>query len=69
MKRSLHTPDTFAARGALTVAEFCSWAAIGRSSFYREVKEGRIKLRKLGRKSVITMAEAEAWLNSLPVAE
>jgi predicted DNA-binding transcriptional regulator AlpA len=69
MERSLLTPNAFASRGALTVAEFCNWAAIGRSSFYREVKEGRITLRKLGRKSVVTMADAEAWLNSLPVAE
>lgn len=55
-------------RGALTVDEFCGWAAIGRNKFYEEVKSGRIKLRKVGRKSVVTMTDAIEWLNSLPVA-
>lgn len=56
-------------RGALTVDEFCGWAAIGRSKFYKEVATGRIRVRKLGRKSIITMPDATAWLNSLPVLE
>lgn len=59
------TPES---RGALTVDEFCGWASIGRSKFYQEVNAGRITLRKIGRKSVITMADAVEWINSLPVA-
>lgn len=59
------TPEN---RGALTVDEFCGWASIGRSKFYQEVKDGRITLRKIGRKTVVTMADAQAWLDSLPVA-
>ena len=55
-------------KGALTVDEFCSWAGIGRSKFYNEVKAGRIRVRKIGRKSVVAMADAQAWLESLPVA-
>lgn len=54
-------------RGALTVDEFCGWASIGRSKFYEEVKAGRIVLRKIGRKSVVTMPDAISWINSLPV--
>ena len=53
-------------RGALTVDEFCRWASIGRSKFYQEVTEGRIRLRKVGRKSVVTVPDARAWLESLP---
>jgi excisionase family DNA binding protein len=52
--------------GAFTVDEFCGWARIGRSKFYQEVQEGRIPLRKIGRKSVVIRADAEAWLSSLP---
>lgn len=59
------TPEN---RGALTVDEFCGWASIGRSKFYDEVNAGRIQLRKIGRKSVITMPEAMAWLENLPKA-
>jgi excisionase family DNA binding protein len=53
-------------RGAMTVDEFCGWARIGRSKFYQEVQEGRIRLRKIGRKSVVIRQDAEAWLSSLP---
>lgn len=55
-------------RGALTVNEFCRWASIGRNTFYNEVKAGRICLRKIGRKSVVTMADAGKWLANLPIA-
>lgn len=55
-------------KGAMSVEEFLHWASIGRTKFYQEVNEGRLKLRKIGRKSVITNADAEAWLNNLPEA-
>jgi len=58
--------DTFKHKGALSVDEFCGWASIGRSKFYQEVAAGRIRLRKIGRKSVVTMPDALAWLSELP---
>lgn len=57
---------SFEDRGALTVDQFCSWACIGRSKFYQEVAEGKVRLRKIGRKSVITVLDAKAWLERLP---
>lgn len=54
-------------KGALTVNEFCSWASISRAKFYREVTEGRIRVRKIGRKSVVIVTEARSWLENLPV--
>jgi hypothetical protein len=54
--------------GAMTVPEFCRWASIGRTKLYAEVKAGRIKLRKIGAKTVILRADGEAWLNALPIA-
>lgn len=56
-------------RGALGVDEFCGWAGIGRNKFYQEVKAGKLTLRKVGRKSVITMTDAQAWLEALPIVE
>ena len=55
-------------RCALTVDEFCGWASIGQASLYNGRTEGRIRLRKVGRKSVITVSDAVAWawLDSLP---
>ena len=51
---------------AFTVDEFLSWARIGRTKLYQEIKEGRITPRKLGRKTLILRTDAEAWLNNLP---
>jgi hypothetical protein len=53
-------------KGAFTVEEFLAWAAIARSKFYQEVNSGRIRMRKIGRKSVIAFPDAMAWLSSLP---
>lgn len=55
-------------KGAMSVEEFLHWASLGRTKFYQEVKDGRIKIRKIGRKSVVTLADAEAWLSALPEA-
>lgn len=56
-------------RGALTVDEFCGWAAIGRNKFYEEVRAGRIPLRKVGRKSIVSMQDALSWIEELPVVQ
>lgn len=53
---------------AMTIKEFSAWARLGRTSIYKQVKTGRLTLRKIGDKSVILRADAEAWLRSLPSA-
>lgn len=53
----------------LTVADFLASYKIGRTSFYREVQAGRIRLRKMGTASRIARTDAEAWAASLPVRE
>ena len=58
----------YAKKGNLSVKSFIAWGGIGRTKFYEEVKAGRIKLRKIGTKSVVTMPDALAWLNALPEA-
>lgn len=52
--------------GAMSVDEFCRWACIGKTKTYAEVKAGRLQLRKIGAKSIILRADAEAWLRDLP---
>lgn len=56
------------ASGAMSVDEFCRWACIGKTKAYAEVKAGRLQLRKIGAKSIIIRADAEAWLRNLPTA-
>jgi hypothetical protein len=48
----------------MTVAEFCDWAKVRRTFTYAEAAAGRLKLHKLGAKTVIRIEDAEAWLNS-----
>jgi len=39
---------------------------IGRSKLYEEIKLGRLKARKIGRRTVITHADLQAWMDQLP---
>jgi len=52
-------------RLALTVSEFCNCCAIGRSLFYEEVKSGRIRVLKVGKRTLVPTTEAQRWLESL----
>lgn len=65
----MHTPSFSTDRGAMTVDQFCSWASIGRRKFYQEVSAGHITIRKVGRKSIVTLPDALSWLESLPVGK
>lgn len=51
----------------MTVAEFKSRYAISHSKFYREVKAGRIPIRKVGSSTRISEEDAKAWFDSLPL--
>ena len=37
--------------------------------FYEELKSGRLRGRKVGRRTIITQDDAEDWLRRLPVIE
>ncbi len=53
----------------LRVADFCAHYNIGRTSLYREVNAGRLKLRKFGTATRIAREDAELWAATLPVRE
>lgn len=50
---------------ALTVAEFCRCYRLGRTSFYQQVRLGRLKVRKIGTRSLVAIEDAEAWFQGL----
>lgn len=52
-------------KAALTVAEFCRTCSIGRSSFYNLVAAGRIRIKKLGRRTLVPSDQVAAFLDSL----
>jgi hypothetical protein len=57
------------ADGALSVKDFCRWASLGRTAVYEEIARGKLKARKIGRRTIIPRAEARRWLNSLLTVE
>jgi hypothetical protein len=41
--------------------DFCGWAGICAVSAYREVREGRLRVTKIGRKTMVAATDALAW--------
>lgn len=58
---------TMETKRALSVKEFCDQYGIGLTQFYEEVKEGRLPVHKMGRRSLVFRDDAEIWLKSLPM--
>jgi excisionase family DNA binding protein len=54
---------------ALSPSDVCRSYSIGKTQLYAEIKAGRIKTRKLGRRTLIAAADVQAWFNSLPVSK
>ena len=50
---------------AYDVATFCQLHGIGRTLAYREIKEGRLRIVKVGRRTLITAQAASQWLEKL----
>lgn len=53
-------------KAAYSVNEFLAAYGIGRTKFYQEVDSGRLKIRKLGKRTLIAKSDAETWLSNLP---
>ncbi len=51
---------------ALSIREFCSRYSVGRTKAYAEISSGRLQAVKLGRRTLVTEEDAEAWLAALP---
>ncbi len=67
--RPAKSPVDGAAKLAYTVEEAADAAAIGRTSLYRAIKDGELRARKHGRRTVILRADLENFLTKLlPVA-
>jgi excisionase family DNA binding protein len=54
---------------AMSIAEFCEQYGPGRTKTYEELKSGRLRARKIGKRTIITEDDAEDWLLRLPVIE
>jgi len=61
--------STEAAELAYSLPEFCRRAKIGRTKLYEEVRAGRLTVRKLGKKNIVTAEEGRRYLETLPTLE
>jgi hypothetical protein len=58
-----------ASQRAMSIRTFCENYGVGRTVTYSEIRSGRLKARKLGRRTIITTDDAEEWLNCLPTTK
>jgi len=54
---------------ALSVEMAASRVMMGRTFLYKEIRDGRLRARKIGKCTRITIADLEAWLASLPTRD
>jgi hypothetical protein len=54
------------ARRSFSIDEFCERNGISRRLAYNEIGAGRLKIRKAGRRSIVTTEAEDAWLAALP---
>jgi excisionase family DNA binding protein len=54
-------------REALSIGEVCRVSGIGRTKIYEAISTGRLKARKLGKRTLVLRADLQAFLASLPV--
>ena len=53
----------------MSIAEFCERYGPGRTKAYEELKSGRLRAHKIGKRTIITEDDAEDWLRRLPLIE
>ncbi|MGO9681448.1 MAG: helix-turn-helix domain-containing protein [Beijerinckiaceae bacterium] len=51
---------------AFSIREFSQAYRVGRTKIYEEIKAGRLRARKVGKRTVIIDDDAEDWLKRLP---
>jgi excisionase family DNA binding protein len=51
---------------ALSVEQAADAAPVGRTKLYEAIRDGRLKTRKSGRRTVILIDDFKQFLNSLP---
>jgi hypothetical protein len=66
---SEHERQRRALQRAMSIRAFCENYGLGRTATYSEIRSGRLRARKVGRRTIITTDDAEEWLNCLPATK
>ena len=54
--------------GAMSIADFTVWAGVGRTTAWKEIKDGRLRAIKVSARTLITFAGTSRWLENCPDA-
>ncbi len=54
--------DSAPEKKTLTISEFCRFYGIGKTRAYQEIKAGRLRIAKVGRRTLIPTISAYLWL-------
>ena len=49
-----------------SIADITKLVGLGRTFVYEQIKEGRLPIRKAGRRTLVLDADLRAWLSALP---
>ncbi len=61
-----HSPEAMSVSGCFRFADFLVWAGIAKTKAYEEVKAGRLRMVKCGKRSLIRVEDALRWRDALP---
>jgi excisionase family DNA binding protein len=53
-------------RLGLTVPEAAALSSLGQTSLYKAIREGRLRVRKYGTRTIITRTDLASFLENLP---
>lgn len=56
-------------REGLSIPEACAVAGVGRTKIYEAIEDGRLKARKLGKRTIILRTDLQDFLQTLPVIQ
>ena len=56
-------------RRAISIEDFGERYGLGRTKTFEEIRAGRLRARKIGRRTLIAEDDAEEWLRQLPSVE
>jgi excisionase family DNA binding protein len=61
-----HRDKVAVKRRAFSIDEICERNGVGRTTLYAEIKDKRLKVRKVRRRTIITAEAEDDWLSALP---
>jgi excisionase family DNA binding protein len=59
------TSGTLKHKAAYSIAEFCELVSLGRSRVFEEIRDKRLQIVKVGRRTLIPAQAVTAWLDLL----